>query len=425
MHRPVRPKSSLCCSLAAVVAAIQLSIVAAALGQSPASWPQFHGPNRDNLSQDTGLLKEWPEGGPELLWTAEKLGYGYSSVAIGGGAIYTAGNIEGRTVITALDMEGQMLWQVENGAAWEGSYPGTRGTPTIDGNRLYHENPLGDVVCLETKTGKKIWGTNILDKFGSKNIRWALAESLLIDGDRVVCCPGGSEASLVALHKMTGETIWKAKSTGDPASYASPILVEHDGLRMIITLTLRAIVGVNADNGELLWRTSHRTWFDENVLQPIYRDGCVFVSSLAAGSVKWRIHVKGQEASLEEVWKSKQLDNQHGGVVLVGGYLYGSSCLFNRGRWICLDWETGERQYAEKGVGKGALTYADGKLYTLSERYIVGLVEATPEAHRLVSQFRLPEGGKGRSWAHPVVFGGRLYIRHGDFLYAFDVAAPQ
>ena len=393
-------------------------------GEADATWPQFHGPNRDNLSRESGLLKKWPESGPPLVWTARNLGFGYASVAIADGRIFTAGNIGGRTVISALDMQGQLLWQADNGAAWEGSYPGTRGTPTIAGERLYHESPLGDVVCLEAGTGRKIWGLNILEEFGGRNIHWALSESLLIDGDRVICCPGGTEASVVALDKLTGKTVWKAKGTGDPASYASPILAEQDGLRMIITLTLKSLVGVNADNGELLWQARHVSMFDENIMQPIYRDGCVFVSSLVAGSVKWKIHCAGGTATVEELWTSRELDNHHGGVLLVDGNLYGSSCLFNRARWICLDWATGEKRYEAKGVGKGSLTYADGMLYTLSERYVMGLVAATPTGHEVISQFRLPPGGEAASWAHPVVCGGRLYVRHGEFLYAYNIAAP-
>jgi outer membrane protein assembly factor BamB len=390
-----------------------------------AYWPQFHGPNRDNVSTETGLLQEWPESGPKLVWTARGLGFGYSSVAIADGRIFTAGNIDEKTVITALDMKGKQLWQVENGAAWEKSYRGTRGTPTIDGDRLYHENPLGDVVCLKAETGKKIWGRNILKDFGSKNIRWALAESLLIDGDHVICCPAGPEASIVALDKMTGKTVWKAKSTGDLPGYASPILFEQDGLRIIATLTSKAMIGVNAATGELLWRVDYRTWFDENIIQPIYHDGCLFVSSLQTGCVKWKVQVEDGKTSVEELWRSKEMDNHHGGVVLVDGYLYGSSAWYNYARWICLDWDTGEMKYEARGVGKGSLTYADGMLYILSERGKVGLVEATPEEHRVVSRFRLPKGGEGQSWAHPVVCGGRLYIRHGELLYAYHVAAAD
>ena len=179
---------------------------------------------------------------------------------------------------------------------------------------------------------------------------------------------------------------------------------------------------MNADTGNLLWRVDHVSLHDENILHPVYEDGQIFASALKLGAVKWKIHVKGDRASVEEVWRSTQMDNHHDHVILLDGYLYGSTAILNRGKWICLDWDTGKMQYAERGVGKGTLTYADGILYTLGERGIVGLVRPTPTGHDLVSSFKLPPGGKGPTWAHPVVLGGRLYLRHGDILYVYDVA---
>ncbi len=386
------------------------------------SWRQFHGPNQDNKSPDTGLLERWPDGGPELIWSAEGLGYGYSSVSIAQGRIFTSGNIDEKTVVTALNADdGEILWQTPNGPAWNDPVGGTRGTPTIDGDRVYDESPLGELVCLEAATGNKIWGLNILEAFEGENIFWGLSESVLIDGDRLICCPGGKTA-MVALDKMTGEVIWKAPSVGEPPSYATPTLAEYQGLRMIITLSLKSMIGVNADTGDLLWQVEFSTLHNENVLQPVYHDGQVFVSGLKTGAVKWKIKVDGQRASVEEVWRSEQMDNHHDHVILLDGYLYGSSTIRNNGKWICLDWETGEMQYAEDGVGKGTVTYADGMLYTLAERLIVGLVKPTPTGHEVVSQFTLTPQGKAPSWAHPVVCGKRLYLRHAGTLYVYDVA---
>jgi len=386
-----------------------------------AFWPQFHGPLRDNISQETGLLKWWPVGGPKLLWTARGLGHGFSTVSIADGRILTAGDINGRTVVTALDMEGTVLWQAENGQAWTGDRPGSRGTPTIDGEFVYHESPHGDVVCLRAATGERVWGLNILQEFHSQNIMWGLSESLLIDGDHVICSPGGPEASAVALDKRTGAVVWKAPSTGDLAGYASPVLAEHDGLRMVLTLTLKAVIGVNADTGDLLFRVQHVSYADENILAPIYHEGHLIVTSLAVGTIKWKLDVVDGKVSLTEVWRSKELDHHHGGAVLVDGHLYGSGAAFNQGKWICLDVATGKRTYAEVGVGKGCLTYADGMLYTLSESGTMGLVPAIPAEHKVVSRFYVPAGVEGPTWAHPVVCGGRLYLRHGEFLYAYDI----
>lgn len=406
-------------TISALVAAL-IATASAAAGD----WPQFHGPRRDNISTETGLLKRWPEGGPKLLWTARGLGHGFSSVAVKAGRIYTAGNIGDRTVVTAKDLTGQTQWQTQCGGAWtrKGLHPGTRGTPTLDGDRLYYETPLGEVVCLDAATGRKRWGLNILDRFKGENIRWALSESLLIDGDRLICAPGGSEGGLVALDKATGEVVWTCK-TGDRAGYASPILAEYEGLRIIMTLTLKALIGVEAETGRLLWRNQHLSYADENVLRPVYRDGHVFVSTVAAGSRKWKLNVEGKAASVRQVWRNKHMDNHHGGVVLLGGHLYGSSCAYNQSRWVCLDWQSGELRYVDAGVGKGSLTVADGMLYILGERGTMGLVAASPKAHIVVSRFELPKGGKGPWWAHPVVSDGRLYVRHGEFLYAYDVRA--
>lgn len=396
-----------------------------ASGEEDPFWPQFHGPKRDNISSDRGLLKQWPPGGPRLLWTAKGLGHGFASLAIAHRTIYTAGNIEGKTVVTALDLDGRIRWQAENGPAWEDPVPGARGTPTIDGDRLYHESPHGQVVCLDARTGKRLWGLNILQAFHSKPSTWGLAESLLIDGDRLICSPGGPETAMVALDKRSGRVVWKSPSAaGDLPGYASPSLGESQGLRMVFTLTSKAAIGVNADTGDLLWRLEHETPFGEMINMPIYRDGHVLVSTRTTGSVLLKLHVEGKRASAQPVWRSRDLDNQHHGVILLGGYLYGASHVNQNGRWICLDWRTGATQYMEQGVGKGSLTFADGMLYTLNENDgRMGLVKATPARHEVVSQFRIPKGGEGPTWAHPVVCGGRLYVRHSDLLYAYQVRA--
>ncbi len=405
-----------------MVAGALCALTATVAAQGDAYWPQFHGPARDNISTETGLLEYWPEDGPELLWTARGLGYGYSTVSIADGRIYTAGNFNDKTVVSAMDMSGEIIWRAENGEAWADPYPGTRGTPTVDGDFVYHESPHGDVICLQAATGEEVWAVSILEQFGSENIRWGLAESLLIDGDHVICTPGGPETSIVALDKGTGEVVWQAPSSGDLAGYTSVTLAEHDGVRMILTMMLKSVIGVNADTGDLLFRIEHVSYADENILPPMYLDGHMIVSSLSVGTIKWKLDVADGKVALTEVWRSEELDHHHGGTVLVDGHLYGNSTAFNRGQWVCLDVETGERVYAEAGIGKGAITYADGMLYTVNEGRGVGLVPATPGEHDVVSYFEIPEGGEGPTWAHPVVAGGRLYLRHGDFLYAYDIA---
>jgi len=394
---------------------------------SAADWPQFHGLRRDNISTETGLLKQWPEEGPKLLWTARGIGEGFSTVAVAGGLIYTTGNIGDDTVITALDLDGKPRWQARNGPAFVRNRPGTRSTPTIDGGRLYHENADGDVVCLDAKTGKPVWQLNILQKFQGRNINWALAESPLIDGNNIICTPGGEEISLAALNKLTGETVWTCKGAGEKPGYASPILVEHQGLRQIVTLMARAAVGINADTGELLWKFEHVTPYDENIFTPLFHDGCIyFATGHAVGSRLLRLRVEGRKCSVELVWRSELLDSHHGGVVLHDGCLYGFCHGNYRPRWDCVEFKTGKAMHSVPANTTGSVTLADGMIYAMDERGNVMLVRPTPAEHVVVSRFSIPKGGRGPTWAHPVVCGGRLYIRHGDFLYAYDVrAAPR
>jgi len=401
--------------------AASLAISAAPAAGGASEWPQFHGPRRDNMSDETGLLKAWPPKGPKPLWTAKGLGYGFSSVAIAGGRIYTTGNISGRTVITAMDLDGKTVWTAKNGPAYERSHPGARGTPTIDAGRLYHENADGDVVCLNAATGECVWSLNILRKFRGRNISWALAESLLIDGNHVICTPGGKGAGLAALDKHTGRTVWVCKETEDKPGYCSPIVVEYKGLRQIVTLLARSIVGVHPATGRLLWRAEHVTRYDENITTPIFHEGCLFVSTQYTGSRLLRLHVDGNSASVEELWHTRALDNQHGGVLLVAGHFYGSCRSDGRRPWACLELKTGRRTYAGRGLGRASLTYADGMLYVLSQGGTMALVRPAPEKFDLVSRFDIPRGGRGPVWAHPVVCAGRLYIRHADFLYCYDV----
>lgn len=386
-------------------------------------WPRFHGPNGDNLSPETGLLKKWPEEGPKLVWTAKGIGHGFAGVTMADGLIYTAGEFEDDTMITAVDMDGHVRWQAENGKGRPTASPaGARCTPTIDGARLYHENAGGQLVCLEAKTGNRIWSVSLGKQFQGKGGAYDQSESPLIDGDRAICCPGGATA-MVALDKNTGKTVWRSPSVGEPAGYTSPILVRYQGLRMVLAISEFQLMGVNADTGELLWQFKHYKSGPFCICtMPTYRDGQVFLTAgYGKGSVLLQIKVEGKKATVEPVWRSTDLDNRQGGVILLDGYLYGVADRSSSAKWICLDWKTGKTVHADRGLGQGSLTYADGMLYVLGEKGKVGLVRPTPTGHELVSTFKIPKGGEGPVWAHPVVCGGRLYIRHGDFLYVYDL----
>jgi len=415
-----------------------LGLALAALEAAAADWPQLHGPKRDNKSAETGLLQEWPAEGPKLLWTASGIGHGFATVAIADGLIYTSGNVGDDTVITALDLDGKAKWTAKNGPAWKREHPGARCTPTLDGGRLYHENADGDLACLDARaprapragersgdgSGKPIWSLNILQKFQGRNIRWGLAESPLVDGGRLICTPGGEEVGIVALNKLTGETVWTCKGIGEKPGYASPVLIEHQGLRLVVTLMAKALVGVNADTGELLWRFDHETPYDESIFTPLFHDGCIyFATAHARGSRLLRLKAEGGKCSVELVWSTEKLDSHHGGVILLDGFLYGFCHGNYRPRWDCLEWATGKLMHSVPTGAEGSVTFADGRLYGLDERGALCLIRPTAAERVVVSQFRIPKGGRGPVWAHPVVCGGRLYIRHGDFLYAYDIRA--
>ncbi len=389
-------------------------------------WPQFRGPNRDGKSAETGLLKKWPQGGPEMLWSVGGLGIGFSSVAVAGGFVYTTGMIDGEGFLFAYDIAGNLKWKESYGPEWTGSYKGTRTTPTADGQRVYVFSGTGIMVCFNAKTGENIWQVDTLTKFDGKNIRWGMSGSPLIDGRKVYCAPGGKKGTIVALDKITGRTIWATTGLDELSSYSSAILIERGGNRLLINMIQKSVICVNANNGKLIWREPYETPSDTGSVTPTYKDGCLYVTSavereFTRGGVMFELSADG--TSVTEKWNDQTLDCGHGGVVLVDGYLYGST--FDgipKGDWICLDWANGKVMYDNKwNANKGSIIYADGMLYCYDENIgDVALVKPSPKAFEIVSSFRVTEGS-GKHWAHPAISDGRLYIRHVDALIAFDI----
>ncbi len=409
---------------------LPLILAVAASAASAADWPQFHGPNRDNKSTDTGLLKTWPEGGPSRVWETAGIGEGYSTVAIVGERIYTTGAIDGDCVITALDMEGNKVWTRKNGKAWDRSYPGTRSTPTITDGLLYHLSGIGNLICLEADRGDVVWSVNILEQFNGRNITWGLAESPLVVGDRVICTPGGENVSMVVLDRMTGKVVWKCTGAQDRPGYASPILVEHQGLRQIVTAMSESIVGVRLSDGKLLWRYPHKVYADENITTPLFHDGFVIVSGcVRKGTTSLELQVSGGECSVDVHWHNGTLDNKQGGIVLLDGRLYGyAETQVRQGPWVCIDFESGETIFQSAPVESsykyknGCLTYADGMLYLYADNGNMALVKPTDAGFELAGRLKIEDPGERPTWAHPVVFGGRLYLRYGDKLGVYRVA---
>jgi outer membrane protein assembly factor BamB len=385
-------------------------------------WPQWHGPNRNGLSSETGLLARWPSGGPPQLWTTSGIGGGYGSVAIVGDRIFVQGSKgERQSVINVLKRDdGKDVWSKALGPSGSNDRgSGPRGTPTVDGDRVYVLTEQGDLWCLLAANGTEVWTRNILRDFRGRQIPWLISESPLVDGNLVIVTPGGPGAGIVALDKMTGKTMWTSQQLSDEAGYASPIVADVGGVRVVMTLTARAGVGVRASDGKLMWRYQQVANDTANVATPIFQDNKVFYSSAyGTGAALLGLTPVNGEVRAEQIYFTREMQNHHGGLVLVNGHLYG----FHNSILTCLDFSTGKVLWRDRSVGKGTLTYADGNLYILSEDNVVGLAAASPTGYQEKGRFTIPDQGLP-SWAHPVVSGGRLYIRNQGVLTAYNVAA--
>jgi len=388
-------------------------------------WHNFHGPDRTNKSTETGLLSEWPEEGPTLLWTISGLGKGYSNVSIADGYLFTSGIDDQQTFVFAFDLDGNLVWKKPNGQAWETempwaiSYNGARSTPTYSEGVVYHLGELGRLAAFNAKSGDEVWSIELRELFDAEIPEYGYSESVHIEGDRLYCCPAGEKAYMACFDKHTGKLIWANTEIPGTVGFSSLIIFDHGGHRQISGLSSNSLFGVDLNTGKLLWHTEYENSRSNNVSDPIYQNGYVFVSSgYGKGSLLIRLNSSGNGITPEKVWQTELMDNQHGGVILHNGYLYGAG-QDARG-WFCLDFQTGSQIWHTSG--KGSLTYADQMLYCLDERGIITLVKATPEKYEAVSTFEVPDGGEGMHWAHPVVCGARLYIRHQDKLFAYDIS---
>lgn len=387
----------------------------------------WRGPGRTGVYDEAGLLKHWPENGPELLWFIDSiLPSGYSSVSIANQTIYLTGNDNMQDVLIAIDMNGKIKWQTVYGKSWENSYSESRSTPTIEGDRVYVSSGTGEVVCLNGNNGEIIWKIDAMKKFSGKFHRWGIAESILLYENKVFFTCGGNKTTMVALDKMTGETIWQSISLNDKPSYASPLLIERTGKKQIINVTTTYVIGVNPENGKIIWKFNFGEYLNENGYNnqtntPLYFDGKIYVTSgYNHKSVMLDLSADGKSVSL--AWVDTVLDVHHGGVVKVGNYIYGANWEHNRmGKWICLDWNTGEVKYEEEWINKGSIISAENMLYCYEEKTgNIALVNAIPDEFKVISSFQVPFGN-GPYWSHPVIHNGVLYLRHGDALMAYYI----
>lgn len=389
-----------------------------------ADWPQFRGPDRSGRSTETNVLQSWDRGGPEQAWLSEDIGLGYSGPAIVDGNIFILGTQKRDEYLFCLDEQsGKILWSAEVGRLLTNNWgDGPRGTPSVDGDRVYAMGGQGTLICATVKDGKVLW-KKTMKSLGGKIQKWGYTESVLVDGDWVLCTPGGNKGTMAALDKHSGKLVWQSKEWKDNAQYASIVPAEIHGVKQFVQLTQKQFAGVSAEDGQVLWKADFRGGRTAVIPTPVVYDNRVYVTAgYGAGSMQIEV---GEDQSISTIYSNKVMKNHHGGVIRVGDYLYGYSDAVG---WVCQDWATGEKVWAEKKkLGKGAIGYADGKLYFLEDRSgTVVLIDASPDGWKESGRFTLsPQSDRrsssGRIWTHPVIANGKLYLRDQELLYCFDV----
>jgi outer membrane protein assembly factor BamB len=388
--------------------------LAASFAQESTVW---RGPSGNGVYPDKSLLASWPESGPSILWTYEDLGEGHSSVAIADGFIYLPTMIQEIGYIYKFTMDGKLVWKAPYGKEFSESYPGSRATATIAGEHLYILSGMGDLACLKTNDGSKVWTKNLFKNFDGLNTTWGLNETLVVDGDKLFCTPGGRKNNIVALNRFTGDLIWNSAGKGEKSAYCTPLLIEYPTRKLLVTHTESHILALDASNGSLLWSHPWPNQWSVHANTPIYHNNQLFCfSGYGKGAVMLELQNEG--ARYTKKWESTSFDNRIGGAVLVDGYIYGSGDK-NRS-WQCLDWNTGKQMYSSTDLGKGTVIAADDKLICYSERGELALVKANPSSFQLISKTDIKKGS-GQHWAHPVIHEGILYLHRGSALIAFKI----
>lgn len=382
--------------------------------QEPTKW---RGENNSGIYNETGLLKTWPESGPEMLWHFEGLGEGHSSPVFANGMIYVSTMIDSIGFIFVLDQNGKLKWKAPYGKEFYESYPGTRTSPVVVGDLLYIYTGYGELVCMDANNGKVKWIKNSFEDFDGKNIRWGVTETVAVKDDMVFVTPGGKKNNVVALNRFNGDLIWSCAGEGEVSAYCSPLLIELPARTLLVTMTAEHILGIDAKSGDMLWSYPQTNRWSVHANTPIFYDGGIFCfSGYGQGGI--RLDMSADGTSVKKAWFKTELDSRMGGMVVVDGYLYGSG---DKAReWRCVDWKTGEEKYASKEIGKGVTIYADGMLYCYSDRGELALVEATPSGFNVKGKTKV-ELGTAQHWAHPVINEGRLFVRHGDVLIAYRI----
>jgi len=379
---------------------------------------QWRGENRTGIYNEKGLLKSWEANGPQLLWHYDGLGEGHSSVAVDAGKVYVTGMTDKKGYLYVFDTNGKLLQKKAYGEEWHDSYNGSRGTVTINNGKIYLTSGMGVLYCLNQNTLDLVWKKDAKADFGAKNIKWGITESPLIVNEKIIFTPGGKEHNVVALNKNDGSLIWSSAGEGDLSAYCSPFYVGDQQVPQVVTMTTDHIMGIDIATGKKLWSYENKNRWSVHANTPVYSDGMLLCTSgYGKGSVMLRFTNGGR--AVEKAWESAELDSKMGAMVKVGDYAYGSGD--NNKFWFCADWKTGEIKYKDKSIAIGVvIADADGMLYCYSDRGEMALVKATPEKFDLVSQFPITLG-TDQHWAHPVIYEGVLYVRHGNTLMAYKV----
>ncbi len=378
---------------------------------------QWRGTDRTGIYHEAGLLQVWPEGGPAMLWHYDDLGEGHSSVAVDANKLYITGMTEGTGYIYVFDASGKLLNKKAYGPEWAVSYNGTRGTVTISEGKIYLVSGMAEIYCIDQQSLEVVWKKSFSQDFNGSNIQWGVCETPLIVGEKVIATTGGKENNIVALNKHTGALIWSSPGEGDESAYCSPLYIADQKIPQVVTMTAKHIIGINAANGEKLWSYENTNRHSVHANTPVYSNNMLLCTSgYGKGSTMLRLTNGGQ--NVEKVWFAAELDNRIGAMVKIGDYVYGSGDA-NR-YWFCVEWNTGTIKWKQGGLAMGNIIANDGMLYCYTDRGEMVLAKATPEKFDIVSKFMITLG-TAQHWAHPVLYRGVMYVRHGNTLMAYKV----
>ena len=383
---------------------------------------EWRGPDRNGILPEKGLLKSWPEKGPDMVWSYQSLGDGHTSIGPGKDRFFITG-LEGSTGnLFSFDYNGKLLWKKAYGPEWNENYNGPRSTPVVIDNLVYFQSGHGVVYCVKAATGESVWSADLQKRFGGRQVTWGMVENMLIDGDRIFCTPGGEVNNIVCLNRLTGETIWTSPGNKKASAYCSSVYVRHKGAELIVTTTDGSIIGVDARTGQFYWDVPQKQRNKIHANVPVYSGGVIYCASendeSDNGLVALKLSDDGRKVT--QLWRNREFKNLMEGFIVKDGMIFGS--VYNAGIWLCVDANSGKTLHEFNKFGDGSILWADGLFYCYSKKGEVALVSADRNSYRIISRFRIPMG-EGPHFSHPVIYNGRLYIRHGSALMMYKVKA--